>query len=79
MLLASQIEDVINKNLDCTFIKVKGDDGTHFEAIIVSTLFEEKSIIKQHQMVYQALGDMMRQEIHALSMKTLTPKQWKNN
>ena len=40
---------------------------------------EEKSIIKQHQMVYQALGDMMRQEIHALSMKTLTPKQWKNN
>ena len=58
MLLASQIEDVINKNLDCTFIKVKGDDGTHFEAIIVSTLFEDKSIIKQHQMVYQALGDM---------------------
>ena len=79
MLLASQIEDVINKNLDCTFIEVKGDDGTHFEAIIVSTLFEEKSIIKQHQMVYQALGDMMRQEIHALSMKTLTPEQWKNN
>ena len=59
--------------------KVKGDDGTHFEAIIVSTLFEDKSIIKQHQMVYQALGDMMRQEIHALSMKTLTPEQWKNN
>ena len=79
MLLASQIEDVINKNLDCTFIEVKGDDGTHFEAIIVSTLFEDKSMIKQHQMVYQALGDMMRQEIHALSMKTLTPKQWKNN
>jgi len=79
MLLASQIEDVINKNLDCTFIEVKGDDGTHFEAIIVSTLFEDKSMIKQHQMVYQALGDMMRQEIHALSMKTLTPEQWKNN
>jgi len=79
MLLASQIEDVIKENLDCTFIEVKGDDGTHFEAVIVSTFFEDKSMIKQHQIVYQALGDMMRQEIHALSMKTLTPEQWKNN
>ena len=77
MWLASQIENVINENLDCTFVEVKGDDGTHFEAIIVSPLFEDKPIIKQHQMVYQALGDMMRQEIHALSMKTLTPDQWK--
>ncbi len=77
MLLASQIKDVIIKNLNCDFVEVKGDDGTHFEAIIVSGLFEDKSIIKQHQMVYKALGDMMRQEIHALSMKTLTPNQWK--
>ena len=73
MLLASQIKDVIIKNLNCDFVEVKGDDGTHFEAIIVSGLFEDKSIIKQHQMVYKALGDMMRQEIHALSMKTFTP------
>tara|TARA_B100000768_G_C11119527_1_gene306852 strand:+ start:109 stop:345 length:237 start_codon:yes stop_codon:yes gene_type:complete len=77
MLLASQIENVINENLDCTFVEVKGDDGTHFEAIVVSPLFKDKPMIKQHQMVYQALGDMMRQEIHALSMKTLTPDQWK--
>ena len=77
MLLPSQIEDVIVENLDCDFIEVKGDDGTHFEATIVSPLFEDKSMIIQHQMVYQALGDMMKQEIHALSMKTITPEQWK--
>ncbi|MDC6484744.1 BolA/IbaG family iron-sulfur metabolism protein [Methylophilaceae bacterium] len=79
MLLPSQIESIIAKNLDCVFIQVKGDDGTHFEAIIVSSLFIDKSMIKQHQIVYEALGDMMKQEIHALSIKTLTPDQWKNN
>ena len=67
----------IVKNLDCEFIQVKGDDGTHFEAIIVSSLFKDESIIKQHQIVYAALGDMMKQEIHALSIKTFTPEQWK--
>ena len=76
MLLPSQIEDIIVKNLDCEFIQVKGDDGTHFEAIIVSSLFKDESIIKQHQIVYAALGDMMKQEIHALSIKTITPEQW---
>ena len=76
MLLPSQIEEVIVANLECDFIKVKGDDGTHFDAIIVSALFKDQSMIKQHQMVYQALGDMMKQEIHALSIKTITPEQW---
>ena len=46
MLLPSQIEDVIVENLDCDFIEVKGDDGTHFEATIVSPLFEDKSMIE---------------------------------
>ena len=48
MLQASEIENIILKNLDCDYIKVKGDDGTHFEAIIVSNLFKDKSMIKQH-------------------------------
>ena len=78
MLLPSQIEEVIIANLDCDFIEVKGDDGTHFEATIVSSLFKDQSMIKQHQIVYQALGDMMKQEIHALSIKTITPEQWQN-
>ena len=38
--------------------------------------FKDKSIIKQHQLVYEALGDMMKKEIHALSIKTFIPEQW---
>jgi len=76
MLLPSQIEDAIVANLDCDFIEVKGDDGTHFEATIVSPLFEDKSMIKQHQMVYQALGDRVGGDIHALSINTYTKEEW---
>jgi acid stress-induced BolA-like protein IbaG/YrbA len=43
---------------------------------MVSPAFEGKSRIQQHQLVYQTLGDRMREEIHALSMKTFTPAQW---
>ena len=57
------------------YVDVRGD-GHHFEAIIVSAKFAGLSRVKQHQLVYAALGDRMRQEIHALSMQTLTPEQW---
>lgn len=77
MLSAEQLENYITTHLPCDYIKVLGDDGTHFEATIVSTAFEGKSMVAQHQMVYAALGDRMRAEIHALSMKTLTPDAWK--
>jgi acid stress-induced BolA-like protein IbaG/YrbA len=55
---------------------VEGDDGHHFSAIIVSAEFRDKNMVQQHQLVYRALGKKMEQEIHALSMKTLTPEQW---
>ncbi len=76
MLSASQLKSYITQNLDCEYIKVMGDDGTHFEAVIVSPQFVGKSMIQQHQLVYAALGDRMRAEIHALSMRTLTPEKW---
>ena len=76
MLSASQLEGYITESLACDHIKVLGDDGTHFEALIVSPSFVGKSMIQQHQLVYAALGDRMRAEIHALSMRTLTPEQW---
>lgn len=73
---AQQLEVYITQNLVCDYIKVSGDDGTHFEALIVSPAFVGKSMVQQHQLVYKALGDRMRSEIHALSMKTLTPEAW---
>ena len=76
MLSAQQLEAYITQNLACEYIKVLGDDGTHFESVIVSSAFVGKSMVQQHQLVYTALGDRMRSEIHALSMKTYTPEQW---
>ncbi|MDO9206497.1 BolA family protein [Methylotenera sp.] len=78
MLSAQQLENYITQHLGCEHIKVLGDDGTHFEAVIVSAAFIGKSMVQQHQLVYSALGDRMRSEIHALSMKTYTPEQWNN-
>lgn len=77
MLSAQQLESYITQHLACDHIKVLGDDGTHFEAVIVSPEFNGKNMVQQHQLVYAALGDRMRSEIHALSMKTYTPEQWK--
>ena len=76
MLSAEQLKSYITTGLDCSFIEVRGDDGTHFEATIVSPAFEGKRMVQQHQLVYAALGDRMRAEIHALGMQTFTPTQW---
>lgn len=76
MLSATQLEDYIKQGLACDYIKVLGDDGTHFEAVIVSPNFVGKNMLQQHQLVYAALGDRMRAEIHALSIKTFTPDNW---
>ena len=70
------IERYIAAGLDCEVVQV-GGDGRHFEALIVSAAFEGQSRIARHQQVYAALGDRMRQEIHALSMRTLTPAEYR--
>ena len=59
---------------DCN-VEVSGD-GTHFEAIIVSDLFVGKTMVQQHQLVYQALGEKMGTDIHALSIQTYTQEEW---
>ena len=70
------IKQYIEEGLECDHVEVNGD-GRHFEAVIVSPLFRGTSKVRQHQLVYAALGDRMREDIHALSMKTLTPEEWK--
>jgi acid stress-induced BolA-like protein IbaG/YrbA len=76
VLTAAQLQSYILSGLECDYIKVNGDDGTHFDAVVVSSLFEGKRMVQQHQMVYAALGDRMRAEIHALALQTYTPTQW---
>jgi acid stress-induced BolA-like protein IbaG/YrbA len=73
-----EIERFIAANLGCEHVEVEGD-GRHFFATIVSTEFEGKNRIGRHQRVYRALGERMREQIHALSMKTLTPAEFQQD
>jgi acid stress-induced BolA-like protein IbaG/YrbA len=68
------IRQFIVAHLACEHVEVEGD-GRHFFATIVSSEFEGKNRVARHQRVYRALGDRMREQIHALSMKTLTPAE----
>ncbi len=71
----ADVQRFIAQGLACEHLEVEGD-GRHFFATIVSAEFEGASRVRRHQRVYQALGDRMREQIHALSMKTLTPAEW---
>ena len=75
MVTPESIQTDIAQGLACDHLEVQGD-GHHFEAVIVSPAFEGQRLIARHQMVYRVLGDRMKAEIHALSMKTLTPSEW---
>ena len=75
MTTPDQVKSYIEQGLACEFVSVEGD-GHHFEAVIVSAAFRGKNKVQQHQTVYRALGDRMREEIHALSMQTHTPEDW---
>ena len=75
MVSPEQVRQYIASGLECQQLEVTGD-GQHFEALIVSAAFAGLSRVRRHQVVYAALGERMREEIHALSMKTLTPEEW---
>ncbi len=71
----ADVRNFIAAGLDCAALEVEGD-GRHFFATIVSSEFEGLSRVRRHQRVYSALGDRMHAQIHALSMKTLTPGEF---
>lgn len=75
MLKPEDVKSYIQESLPCEFVEVRGD-GQHFEAVIVSAAFRGKNRVQQHQIVYRTLGDRLRGEIHALSMKTYSPEEW---
>ncbi len=75
MVTPESIKSSIAAGISCDHLEVRGD-GHHWEAVIVSKEFEGIPRVRQHQLVYAALGERMREEIHALSMTTLTPAQW---
>lgn len=74
MISADEIKRAIEAGLPDGHAEVNGD-GEHWYAVVVSPAFADKSMVQQHQLVYRALGERMRSRIHALSMRTLTPEQ----
>jgi acid stress-induced BolA-like protein IbaG/YrbA len=75
-MTADQLRALIAAGLPCQHLEVQGD-GRHWQAVIVSAEFEGKRPIARHQRVYATLGEKMQtDEVHALSMKTLTPAEW---
>ncbi len=75
-MTAAELESLIAAGLPCTHLEVDGD-GRHWAAVIVSAEFEGKRLIQRHQRVYATLGARMQtDEVHALSMQTLTPAEW---
>tara|TARA_Y100001980_G_C14192772_1_gene59391 strand:- start:175 stop:462 length:288 start_codon:yes stop_codon:yes gene_type:complete len=88
--IEEQILSRLKKDLNIKHFEVKdftgrhlnhklNDGGFHLETVIVSDDFIDKSLIERHKMVYKAVGNLMKHEIHALSMKTLTIIEWKNS
>jgi acid stress-induced BolA-like protein IbaG/YrbA len=76
MVTTDSIKQSIESGLACEHVEVLGD-GQHFQALVVSDEFAGRNRVQRHQLVYAALGDRMREEIHALSMRTLTPQEWR--
>lgn len=77
MVTPESIHLNIEQGMATEHLSVDGD-GRHFEAVVVSDAFAGKSRVQRHQLVYQTLGDRMREEIHALSIKTYTPQEWES-
>ena len=70
------LKQLIETALEGSDVVVQGD-GSNFEARIVYAGFDGLTTIKQHQLVYKALGDSFQNnEIHAMTLKTYTPEQW---
>lgn len=77
-LTPEQVRRWIAEKLECAHLEVRGD-GRHFEALVVCEEFAGLPVLRRHRMVYAALGDKMHSTIHALSMRALTPAEWRGD
>ncbi len=71
-----EITDLIEAGFADAIVKVASDDNTHFEALVVASEFEGKRPLARHQLIYKCLGNLVGNEIHALSIRALTPAEW---
>jgi len=79
MISPAQVEAMIQAELPDAQVKVMTADGEHYEVIVVSSAFEGKRLVQQHQLVYKAIQkEMLSGEIHAMAVKTFTPEAWQS-
>ena len=85
-MVKSKIIDLLHKNLNIDSIVFKdlsekhknhitSNGGGHFKITIISDDFKNESLLNRHKKIYSILGSMLKKEIHALSLKTLTTKE----
>jgi len=74
---SADIKQLIEAGFDDALVNVESDDNTHFSALVVAKEFEHLRALARHQLVYQCLGTLMGDEIHALSISALTPAEWR--
>jgi len=70
-----QIKNLIEQGLPGARADVGSPDGTHFEAVVVHEDFAGRSVLERHRMVYDSLGERVGGDIHALSLRTITPDE----
>jgi acid stress-induced BolA-like protein IbaG/YrbA len=71
-----QIAQIIETGLPGAQARVKSEDNVHFEAVVIAAAFTGKRAVQRHQLVYAALGEAMRSEIHALALQVFTPEEF---
>ena len=87
--MKDRIEELIKSQLKVSAIEIvdfsaqheghKGNEGGgHFQAVIISDDFKKLSLLDRHKKIYSILGDLMKHEIHAFSMKTYTNEEFKS-
>lgn len=78
MFSAERIDALIRAGIADVKVIVRDDmnDGEHFSAEVAAPAFEGLPLVRQHQLVYKALGDHMKRDIHALQLKTYIPANW---
>lgn len=71
-----EIASLIERGLPGSRVEVQTDGQGHYEALVVSSVFDGERSVRRHQLVYETLGERVGTEIHALALKTLTPDEW---
>ena len=85
MQVQSEIESILRAHFSPVYLSIENESHqhnvpagseSHFKVVIVDDAFVEKRLVARHQLIYKALGDVVKNSIHALALHTYTPDEW---